>query len=76
MTSHTPVLKNQVLRFLEPKPGQVVIDCTLGLGGHTEAILEQLQGKGAVYALEVDARNLEEAKKRLTSHYRLMQVGI
>lgn len=68
MTTHTPVLKNQVLRFLEPKPGRVVIDCTLGLGGHAEAILELLHGKGMLYAIEVDERNLETAKNRLTSY--------
>ena len=37
---HTPVLKNEVLDFLQPKEGEIFIDCTFGAGGHTRAILE------------------------------------
>jgi 16S rRNA (cytosine1402-N4)-methyltransferase len=65
---HIPVLINQVLEFLHPKPGEIFIDCTIGTGGHTEAILERLAGQGAVYGIDADSRNLDLARKRLT-HY-------
>ena len=39
---HIPVLLQPVLEVLDPKPGQVFVDCTTGLGGHTAAILERL----------------------------------
>lgn len=65
---HIPVLTNQVLEFLHPKPGEVFIDCTLGTGGHAEAILERLAGQGAVYGIDADSRNLDLARKRLINH--------
>ena len=40
-TQHVPVMLEEVLRFIQPKPGASYIDGTLGGGGHTEAILER-----------------------------------
>ena len=37
---HTPVMLEEVLKLLQPTPGAIYIDCTIGGGGHTEAILE------------------------------------
>ena len=37
---HIPVMIKEVLEYLDPKPGQNFIDCTLGGGGHSKAILE------------------------------------
>lgn len=65
---HIPVLTNQVIAFLDPQPGKVFIDCTLGTGGHTKAILEKLVGQGAVYGIDSDNRNLDLARKRLTNY--------
>lgn len=64
-TTHIPVLTNQVLALLDPHPDKIFIDCTLGFGGHTEALLAHMHGKGAVYGIDVDDRNLEKAKERL-----------
>ena len=48
---HRPVLKKEVLKYLDHKPNENFIDCTANGGGHTEAILE----KGAnVLAIELD----------------------
>lgn len=62
---HIPVLTNQVLAFLEPIPGKIFIDATLGTGGHTEEILRR---KGIVYGIEIDERNLEVSKERLAGY--------
>ena len=43
---HVPVLLTQVLEVLDPKPGQTIVDCTLGLGGHAAAILSRLRPGG------------------------------
>jgi len=65
INTHIPVLLNQVIEFLNPVPGKVFIDCTLGAGGHSEAILQLLKGQGALYGIDADPRNLEIAQKRL-----------
>ena len=55
---HTPVLKEEILQFLDIKPNQNFIDCTAGEGGHTLAILEKNGPKGKVLAIDRDIRNI------------------
>lgn len=66
MSSHIPVLTNQVIHYLDPKPGEIFIDCTIGLGGHSDEILKRMNGKGALIGIDVDERNLAEAREKLT----------
>lgn len=68
MTTHVPVLINEVLELLAPAEGKVIIDCTLGGGGHAEELLKKLQGQGALYGIDADERNLLLAQQRLTSY--------
>lgn len=56
---HTPVLLRESLNLLTPKPGEVVVDVTLGLGGHALAFLERIGGKGKLIGIDADERNLE-----------------
>ncbi|MBD3360571.1 16S rRNA (cytosine(1402)-N(4))-methyltransferase, partial [Candidatus Peregrinibacteria bacterium] len=65
---HVPVLKNDVQKYLDLKKGDVVVDATLGLGGHALEILNALGKKGRLIAFEQDKRNLDEAKKRLKNY--------
>ncbi len=62
---HVPVLRNDVQKYLELKGGEVVVDGTLGLGGHSLDMLKVIGKKGSLIAFEQDGRNLEEAQKRL-----------
>jgi 16S rRNA (cytosine1402-N4)-methyltransferase len=62
---HTPVLLRQVLEVLDPKPGQTIVDCTLGLGGHASAILERLKPDGRLIGLDLDSDNLADARVKL-----------
>lgn len=60
--THVPVLLEEVLRLLDPRPRRTYVDCTVGLGGHSEAIL----ARGAkVLGLDLDPANLERARARL-----------
>ena len=63
--AHLPVLLDQVLEVLDPKPGQVIVDCTLGLGGHSSAILERLKPDGRLIAIDFDPANIRQARARL-----------
>lgn len=62
---HVPVLMDEVLHWLEPRPGQVILDCTVGRGGHASAILPKLSPGGHYIALDVDPANLEFSRQRL-----------
>ena len=61
---HIPVLLNEVVEYLNPQPGQVFIDCTLGGGGHTLAIAERLQSDGQVLSIDLDSQAIERFKKQ------------
>ena len=51
---HTSVLLNESVDLLDVKPGGIYVDCTMGAGGHTQAILNKLTSKGHVYAFDQD----------------------
>ena len=62
---HISICVKEILEFLQIQPGQKGLDATLGYGGHTQAMLECLQGKGHIYGLDVDAVEQEKTRKRL-----------
>ncbi len=64
-TGHIPVLKDEVLNILAPSPGETVLDCTLGLGGHAAAFLELTAPDGHLIGLDADPKNLQTAKECL-----------
>lgn len=67
--AHIPVLLAEVLSFWEPRPGARVLDATLGLGGHSEALLQKSRDAGcddvALLGLDRDAASLARARERL-----------
>lgn len=62
---HISIMVEEILDFLEIRPGQIGLDATLGYGGHTRAMLEKLEGQGHIYALDVDPIESEKTEKRL-----------
>jgi 16S rRNA (cytosine1402-N4)-methyltransferase len=62
---HIPVLLDQVLEVLDPQPGQAIVDCTLGLGGHSAAILERIKPDGRLIAIDLDPANIAAARTKL-----------
>jgi 16S rRNA (cytosine1402-N4)-methyltransferase len=62
---HEPVMVEEVLRYLDVKKGGVYVDATCGLGGHTKAILKELEDQGLVVAIDRDPEALKIAKRGL-----------
>ena len=62
---HISIMVQEILDFLQIQPGQKGLDATWGYGGHTRKMLEQLQGKGHMYALDVDPIEIVKTKERL-----------
>ena len=63
--AHVPIMVREVVDALEPTPGSVVVDCTLGYGGHAEALLPRLLPGGVLLALDVDPIELPRTEARL-----------
>lgn len=53
----------EVIEYLDPKPGQNFIDCTLGGAGYTMAIAEKIGPEGKILAIDLDKSAIENAKK-------------
>lgn len=64
-TRHISVLCDEMIAFLSPKPDGVYIDGTVGLGGHSAAILENSSPNGRVIGIDLDVEALTIAKRRL-----------
>ena len=62
---HISIMVKEILDFLDIKPGQKGLDCTLGYGGHTSKMLEKLQGRGCIYGLDVDPIESKKTIERL-----------
>src|SRR3954469_7978337 len=66
-TRHVPVLIDDVLRVIDPRRGQALVDCTVGLGGHSTAMLERVKPDGRLIGIDFDPANLALARQRLTA---------
>ena len=62
---HISIMVQEILDFLQIQPGQIGLDATLGYGGHSRKMLEQLQGQGHLYATDVAPIESEKTRARL-----------
>lgn len=62
---HFPVMKEEVIQYLNPKPCENFVDCTIGEGGHTMAILERTKPSGKVLGVDCDPTLLERLKLKI-----------
>src|SRR5215213_4735726 len=58
-------MPDEVVRCLRPAPGDIAVDCTLGGGGHAQAILEAVRPGGRLIGLDVDGLELTRTEARL-----------
>lgn len=66
LAGHTPVLVNEVVELLNVQPGDVVVDATVGLGGHAVVLGAAAGATGTLIGLDVDEDNLAIARERLS----------
>jgi 16S rRNA (cytosine1402-N4)-methyltransferase len=59
---HIPVLQKEVIEYLDPKPNENFIDCTVGEAGHSLAILENNGPKGKVLGIDLDKNQILKLK--------------
>jgi 16S rRNA (cytosine1402-N4)-methyltransferase len=69
---HIPVLADEVRELLAVRPGDVVVDCTFGGGGHASLLAEDLHGRGEIVAIDRDP----EAAPRLEAFARSLPAGV
>lgn len=62
---HIPVLPAEIVDWLQPQPGQILLDGTLGGGGHTRLLAEKLQGSGYILAVDRDPAAVAAAEQNL-----------
>jgi len=65
--THVPILVDDVMATLNPGPGAVVVDCTVGYGGHAVEFLKRIAPNGVLVGLDIDGAQLERTATRLKS---------
>ena len=82
VSEHVPVMLDEVIEAIAPRPGGSYVDCTFGRGGHTRAVLERIGADGRVLAIDRDpqavavARELSRIDGRVSVHHaRFSEVG-
>src|SRR5256712_11408926 len=63
---HLSVMAQEALRWLEPRPGSLVVDCTVGGGGHAELLLEKIAPAGRLVGIDRDPASVAHAAARLS----------
>jgi 16S rRNA (cytosine1402-N4)-methyltransferase len=63
-SGHEPVLLEPALRLLDPRPGEVAVDCTLGAGGHALALARAIGPSGVLVGFDVDPGAVERIRSR------------
>src|SRR5262245_54661963 len=74
-TDHVPVLADEVLSALAPQPGQTIVDCTFGAGGHSTLLAARLRGDGKLIAIDRDpsvAPYFERLRRSTAAKVRLL----
>jgi len=65
---HIPVLLEETLKYLDPKPGGVYIDGTVGGAGHSAEIVKRIIPGGMLLGIDQDINAVNAAKKRLEAY--------
>jgi 16S rRNA (cytosine1402-N4)-methyltransferase len=70
--SHTPVLLENVLQYLDPQPGECIVDGTIDGGGHAAEILKRIGDSGMLIGIDKDERMIEGSRERFANRNNVM----
>jgi 16S rRNA (cytosine1402-N4)-methyltransferase len=62
---HVPIMVDEILEVLDPRTGQVCVDCTLGFGGHARRLLERILPDGHLIGLDADPLEISKTESAL-----------
>ena len=65
---HVPVLRDEVVTGLQARPGGYFVDCTVGLGGHSAAILREISPSGRLLAIDADPAAIKRSRDTLSNY--------
>ena len=65
--THRPIMVSEILEVLRPRPGHIVLDATLGYGGHARSLLEHIVPGGCLWGIDVDPVEIDRTEARLRS---------
>lgn len=65
---HIPVMVSEVIQYLNVRPGKIYVDCTLGGGGHSGAIIDRMMPEGFLVGIDQDKDAVNNAKKVLNAY--------
>jgi 16S rRNA (cytosine1402-N4)-methyltransferase len=65
--THIPILVEEIMAALQPAPGDIVADCTVGYGGHAAEFLKRIGPGGKLVGFDMDGQELERTRLRLGS---------
>src|SRR5436190_19280515 len=65
--AHRPVMLGEVLTALDPKPGDVVVDGTVGFAGHAVELVRRVGPTGKLIGFDLDPANLDVAREKLAA---------
>ncbi len=63
--THRPICVSEIVEILHPRPGEVGLDATVGYGGHARRLLEELDHRGRLLAIDADPIELPKTEERL-----------
>lgn len=66
---HRSIMLDEIVEFLQPQPGMIYVDATLGYGGHTSAIAPKLAPHGIVVGIDTDAQEMQRTLQRLKENW-------
>jgi 16S rRNA (cytosine1402-N4)-methyltransferase len=62
---HIPVLRKEIIEYLDPKPNENFIDCTVGNGGHAAEILEKTAPEGKLLGIDMDGSQIKNLESKI-----------